>query len=1181
MAETVIIDIETRYRDKASKEVQDTAAEIDRLRRKLTESETAARKTGDSLKGIRPAGIKGTTEDLDRLWRKLTKSEAAARKADSSLERMAATAGALSKKTIRIPVKVLDYATKPLRSLLHYATSLKGILAGLVVGKAGQLLVGGPLGLADQYSNSYIGFQTLFRSDRRAQKMMDDLDEFARTTPYKTANVIGQSQKMLAMGWDADRLIQDMRIIGDAAAATGKGDEGLERIVLSLAQIKSKGKLSTEELNQLAETGINAKAYVAQGLGYGTSDAAQQKLAKALQSGQIGGNAAVEMILAGMQRDYAGMMQTLSKETAAGMMSNIQDTVEIHLFRKWGQGLQAGAKVGLGSLADLLDQNPQRLSAVGDELERLGAHLSTKLAGYAEAGLGKAMDLIESADFQHAALAEKGQMFWDALLAQPLRTWWEQDGRAMLGSLSGKIGEGVGRFYGGAITTLLGIQADGVLEEGASVGARFAEGLIQGFDAKKVGEAVKNSFSNALKLLPGGEEATSTSWLSAALLGYGGIKLAGGAKGLLGGLGGLGTAGARALLGSETLGRLAIDLGAGNLSKTASLGVGVLSAVGATSVAGGAAGGAGLISALADLTKALNTANSAKERNVAGWSAASKAGMVGTGAAVGAGIGSLFGAIGAVPGALIGAGAGGLGALLGGGKAGRAISDLLDGTGKIKAAAHAIRGTGDALAETIRRSAELDKLAGKYKDLSTKLQDGSLKAADLTQAQGELSRTIQDLQSLYPGLITQYDIENGKLGEKLELLHKIAEAEKDKARREAAKANAEADKQLPSLQKKLQATQGKRDAAMERYGSLLEEAQLLSSMEAGYREQERLKAALGETSKEYRSIQQENALRLKDYNARYGQGMQSGIDVSIQHDRVTAEAEQARIKAENEGQAFADLLTQYQQIYQGKLAAALDPASLDAAGGLDAVVQKVAQLQAAQQQRLELEKQLAKVEKGSEAYDAAASAIQEAEKRQQELTASLEPFKGQLAEVLRAVQAIQEQFVLLGGMRFDLDEMGLTGVFRYAMPYQQGSVKDQAYWEQVAAHYAKTGQDQRVGGYAKGTLSAPPGLAWVGENGPELVRMRGGEQVYTASESLRIAQHTASRPAPGRGAAGGIQVDLGGMSIHIQANGSGGDIVEQIRARLPEIGNELCTMIAAQLARTYANMPTNAVEGIG
>lgn len=32
-------------------------------------------------------------------------------------------------------------------------------------------------------------------------------------------------------------------------------------------------------------------------------------------------------------------------------------------------------------------------------------------------------------------------------------------------------------------------------------------------------------------------------------------------------------------------------------------------------------------------------------------------------------------------------------------------------------------------------------------------------------------------------------------------------------------------------------------------------------------------------------------------------------------------------------------------------------------------------------------------------------------------------------------------------------------------------------------------------GYARGTDSARRGLAWVGENGPELVRFRGGEQV--------------------------------------------------------------------------------------
>lgn len=45
-----------------------------------------------------------------------------------------------------------------------------------------------------------------------------------------------------------------------------------------------------------------------------------------------------------------------------------------------------------------------------------------------------------------------------------------------------------------------------------------------------------------------------------------------------------------------------------------------------------------------------------------------------------------------------------------------------------------------------------------------------------------------------------------------------------------------------------------------------------------------------------------------------------------------------------------------------------------------------------------------------------------------------------------------------------------------------------------------------VPGYASGTNSAAPGLAWVGEQGPELVRFRGGETVYNNGESSRMTQ---------------------------------------------------------------------------
>ncbi|MBD5098125.1 MAG: phage tail tape measure protein [Clostridiales bacterium] len=46
----------------------------------------------------------------------------------------------------------------------------------------------------------------------------------------------------------------------------------------------------------------------------------------------------------------------------------------------------------------------------------------------------------------------------------------------------------------------------------------------------------------------------------------------------------------------------------------------------------------------------------------------------------------------------------------------------------------------------------------------------------------------------------------------------------------------------------------------------------------------------------------------------------------------------------------------------------------------------------------------------------------------------------------------------------------------------------------------------RYGGYASGTSSAPPGWAWVGEEGPELMRMHGGEQILPSHVSQEAAQ---------------------------------------------------------------------------
>lgn len=53
-------------------------------------------------------------------------------------------------------------------------------------------------------------------------------------------------------------------------------------------------------------------------------------------------------------------------------------------------------------------------------------------------------------------------------------------------------------------------------------------------------------------------------------------------------------------------------------------------------------------------------------------------------------------------------------------------------------------------------------------------------------------------------------------------------------------------------------------------------------------------------------------------------------------------------------------------------------------------------------------------------------------------------------------------------------------------------------------------------GYAVGTDSAPPGMAWVGEHGRELIQMAGGERVYPHHESEAIARAWSGAPANDR-----------------------------------------------------------------
>ena len=90
---------------------------------------------------------------------------------------------------------------------------------------------------------------------------------------------------------------------------------------------------------------------------------------------------------------------------------------------------------------------------------------------------------------------------------------------------------------------------------------------------------------------------------------------------------------------------------------------------------------------------------------------------------------------------------------------------------------------------------------------------------------------------------------------------------------------------------------------------------------------------------------------------------------------------------------------------------------------------------------------------------------------------------------------------------------GLIWVLNKVTDWEVPSIGKKGYIDNSVGFYDKqtmganiTGQAGRgkkglgFNGYASGTLSARSGLAWVGENGPELVNFRGGEQVFNQGQ---------------------------------------------------------------------------------
>lgn len=710
-AETIVIDIVANFKNQVGPGMSAAKQYTDRF----TDSVQKAKKETDRL-GKSHAKPKVSLVD----------------RASSSLSKIDNSLKSIGKKSVNAIVRIKDFATSPLRAIKNSLFSIKGLVMAIGAGWAANKLFSQPLSLADSYSSAKIGFSNLM-GEAGGQKMMNDLDAFAKKTPFKTSGVISNAQKMLAMGWNPEDIIKDMEIIGNAAASTGKMDQGLESIVRALAQIKTKGKLSTEELNQLSEAGIAAKAMLAEQLGYGTGDKGIAKMTKDLEKGLIGSETAVEALLQGMKK-FDGTMEKTANETVEGLKSQLEDTFEINVARRWGQGLQDGAKRGLGSILKLLDESEEGLEKFGDTVYEIGKDLSNWAADKLENTIDKILEVTDSQAFKDASLGGKIKILWDEVIAEPLSKWWNSKGKPFMAEKATEFGESLGSGISKGMLALLGVDVTDTIGDAATIGGSFATGFAKGFEGAKVWDALisaagraftagfKSLFNSgavgkviaagiALKITSGvlsGISTAKTLWLGSgaeAAAGLSGVGYAGG--GLKGFLGGASTA-SGTLVGSGLIGGLAK---AGSfLGSGAYTGAG-LAAAGLGGVAGGLTTAYGIFDMFRDFNTAYDTDGSTKlgraKKSAYTSSGGFKAGGLAGGAAAGAAIGSVIPGLGTAIGALIGGGLGWLGGKFFGDKEVKKYEELARST---EAAKYNSKEMKDAIMEGSASAEELDMI---------------------------------------------------------------------------------------------------------------------------------------------------------------------------------------------------------------------------------------------------------------------------------------------------------------------------------------------------------------------------------------------------------------------------------------------------------------------------------------
>jgi tape measure domain-containing protein len=226
-------------------------------------------------------------------------------------------------------------------------------------------------GFSNLLAQTNVGLTTLFDGNqKKADKLLNTLKQYAIPTPFAMADLAPLTQQAIAFGLidknsktlnkDLTSLFDD---VGNAAYGLGKGQEGINRIMLAFGQMHTAGRVMGQDMLQLQSIGVNAWKYLAEATGKSTAE-----VRKMVEQGLIPADAAIKVIREGIREDFWGGMINGAK-TLEGAISQIQDSIKVLTAGKLSSIYQDITKDAQNIVAAL--GTPEGQKAVGEAIDKV------------------------------------------------------------------------------------------------------------------------------------------------------------------------------------------------------------------------------------------------------------------------------------------------------------------------------------------------------------------------------------------------------------------------------------------------------------------------------------------------------------------------------------------------------------------------------------------------------------------------------------------------------------------------------------------------------------------------------------------------------------------------------------------------------------------------------------------